>query len=295
MAWVPVDTQMEVYFTSENCTIEGSVISFSGGQGVDSGWSVIVPSSIGNILRITALSYTAASGNSGNMYHHASIIVSCDGDEYTHVNEAPPYPDSNMSSNDPVDEFTTLEHTTRLVGSPCFYYIPTRVTSDFMYADEEFQFLIEIWVDGPTPPGGGGHKVYELDKGWSFDGNYIPHFVTFNWYFGENPTVYTTMQKVRIHGLAKGVTQLQVQTNGIQTDYREDFSEPEHLDLKSPYEFVSEEYIPATNYADLSNRGLAIQVKFEGRNTDLERPEPVHALQVLIPQSSPQGSGFSSN
>jgi hypothetical protein len=103
------------------------------------------------------------------------------------------------------------------------------------------------------------------------------------------------MQKVRIHGLAKGIANLQVQTNGIQTDYREDFSSPEYFELQSPYQFVSSEFIPATQYADLANRGLAIQLKFEGRNTDALLPEPSHVLQVLVPQSSPQGSGFSAN
>src|SRR5690606_23393567 len=107
----------------------------------------------------------------------------------------------------------------------------------------------QVWVDDPVS--GGGHYVYELDRGWTFDGLYIPHFIVFNWYFGENPTVYTTMQKVRLHGLAKGITNLQVQTNGIQTDYREDFSEPELLTLKHPYDFVMSEFIPSTNYADL--------------------------------------------
>ena len=140
-----------------------------------------------------------------------------------------------------------------------------------------------------------GYYVYELNKGWTFDGFYIPHYIILNWYFGENPTVYKTMQKVRVHGLAKGTTTLQVQTNGIQTDYRQDFSEPEHFDLKNPYELIYEEFVPATEYADLSNRGLAIQIKFEGRNTNALLPEPSHVLQVLVPQTSPSGNGFSSN
>lgn len=29
--------------------------------------------------------------------------------------------------------------------------------------------------------------VQEFEKGWSFDGKYIPHFVELNWYFGDNP------------------------------------------------------------------------------------------------------------
>lgn len=139
------------------------------------------------------------------------------------------------------------------------------------------------------------YDVYELDRGWSFDGKYIPHFAIFNWYFGDNPTVYKTMQKMRIHGLAKGITKLNVHTNGIQTTYREDWSGAEELDLENPYEYVSPEFVPATEYADLANRGLAIQLKFEGRNTDLDQPEPAHVLQVLIPQTTPEGSGFSSN
>ncbi len=163
---------------------------------------------------------------------------------------------------------------------------------------------IEMIPDAVTPPGPGpgsgsnvteGYYVYELDRGWTFDGMYIPHFIIFNWYFGENPTVYTTMQKIRVHGLAKGIANLQVQTNGIQTDYREDFTGAEQFTFKSPYEFVSEEFISATNYADLANRGLAIQLKFQGSNTNALLPEPAHVLQVLIPQSSPDGSGFTSN
>lgn len=49
--------------------------------------------------------------------------------------------------------------------------------------------------------------VYELDRGWSFDGEYI-HFLELNWFFGENPFVLDTIQKIRIHGLVKGVVNL---------------------------------------------------------------------------------------
>ena len=164
----------------------------------------------------------------------------------------------------------------------------------------------DIWpMNDPVWPVAGGSSsslnpadgffVYELDKGWTFDGLYIPHFVVFNWYFSDNPVVYKSMQKVRVHGLAKGVAKLQLQTNGIQTDYREDFSQPELLNFATAEEYIEDEFLPATNYADLSNRGLAIQLKVEGSNTDLQAPEPAHVLQVLIPQTSPEGSGFSSN
>lgn len=137
--------------------------------------------------------------------------------------------------------------------------------------------------------------VYELEKGWSFDGWYIPHFVELNWYFGDNPVVYHTIHKLRVHGLTKGDIQLQVSANGMQTTYESDYTAEEYLDLRSPYEFVSEDFYPTTETTDLENRGLSIQLKFEGRNTDITRPEPSHVLQVLVVQSTPEGSGFTAN
>lgn len=138
--------------------------------------------------------------------------------------------------------------------------------------------------------------VYELDKGWTFDGNYIPHFLVLNWYFGDNPVDYTSIQKVRIHGLSRGKCNLQMSTSGIQQDgYEEEFTEPQWIDLPRNPKLISAELLPETNYTDTANRGLAIQMKFEGRNTNLTLPEPGHVIQVLVVQASPPGTGFRSN
>lgn len=137
--------------------------------------------------------------------------------------------------------------------------------------------------------------VYELEKGWSFDGYYIPHFLELNWYFGDNPVDYHAIQKLRIHGLTKGRTYLQVSTNGMQTDYSSDYSTPQYIDLPKAPTFVTSGFQPITNYADLADRGLAIQMKFEGRNTDITKPEPAHVIQVLVVQSSPQSTGARGN
>lgn len=49
------------------------------------------------------------------------------------------------------------------------------------YAD----YLIDVLVeDTPEPEEPSkGYPVYEMEKGWSFDGNFIPHFVELNWLF----------------------------------------------------------------------------------------------------------------
>ncbi len=137
--------------------------------------------------------------------------------------------------------------------------------------------------------------VYELEKGWSFDGYYIPHFVELNWYFGEDPVTYRTIQKIRIHGLSKGRAYLQVRTNGMETEYLAPYSSAQYIDLPKDTTFVASDFAPVTNYADSANHGIGIQMKFEGRNTDITLPEPPHVLQVLVVQSSPPGTGGRAN
>lgn len=137
--------------------------------------------------------------------------------------------------------------------------------------------------------------VYELEKGWSFDGYYIPHYLELNWYFGDDPVTYHTIQKLRVHGLSKGRTYLQLRTNGMQTDYSPDWSSAQYLDFPVHPVHIVDEFYPATNYTDSSNRGLSIQMRFEGRNTDITLPEPAHVLQVLATQSSPDDTGFRAN
>src|SRR5690606_38922189 len=141
-----------------------------------------------------------------------------------------------------------------------------------------FRMTVYVWDEddppgpGPSPASSRGH-VYELDRGWSFDGMYIPHFLELNWYFGDDPFTDKTIQKVRIHGLAKGRTQLQLAVAGMQHEYDSDYTEPQYIDLPRNAAFISTDYIPTTNYVDSSNWGVSLQLKFEGRNCDLMRPE----------------------
>lgn len=141
------------------------------------------------------------------------------------------------------------------------------------------------------------YYVYELDKGWTFDGYYIPCFVELNWYFGEDPFTDKTVQKVRIHGLAKGHSnvQLSVSNLSINKDYEENYTEAQLIPLPRNPKELSTEFIPVTNYVDSSNWGIALQMKFEGSNLNIELPEPMHVLQVLAFQMTPRGSGHRIN
>ena len=156
-------------------------------------------------------------------------------------------------------------------------------------------YNIDVFTDEvpPEPVGRATYPVYEMEKGWSFDGNYIPHFLELNWYWGDNPVDMTGLQKVRVHGLTKGFTKLELAVNGMETDmldYLPYYSEPQIIDLpRQPY-FVNPDYQPVTNYTDTAARGLSVQMKFTGRNQDIVRPEPSHVIQVLVIQAVPTGA-----
>lgn len=138
--------------------------------------------------------------------------------------------------------------------------------------------------------------VYEMEKGDSFDGDYIPHFLELNWFFGDNPVDFKGLQKIRIHGLSKGQAKLQVATNSMATDmmdYEPFYSEAQFVDLPRRAKLLTSDYFSATNYTDVAARGISVQLKFSGRNTDITMPEPSHVIQVLVLQAT--GTGARSN
>lgn len=144
---------------------------------------------------------------------------------------------------------------------------------------------------GPTP-------VMEFEKGYSFDGEYIPHYLEMNWWFGDNPVTMTSIQKLRIHGLSKGYNKLSLAVNSMETDgldYDPWYTEPQHIDLPRNPRHTVKDYYPVTNYTDTASRGVSTQMKFEGREVDMLSPEPPHVIQVLVLQSSPADAGASIN
>lgn len=140
---------------------------------------------------------------------------------------------------------------------------------------------------------GESNQVFGLEQGNSFDGQYISHSFETNWYFGEAPVIYTGIQKLRLHGLSKGYTKMNAFAAGIQEDYS--FGEnvfsttAESLNLPRTAGNIYNDLLPTTNICNLSNRGLGVQLRFVGSNTDLTKPEPGHIIQVMVIYSRPGG------
>ena len=306
MAWVLLeDSSVTPSFSAweDNAYLQGSTVVYdrAGGARVWTEWSMTFPEP--RRMRLTWLEYGAASGRSGLGYHRGQIQVHGPGLFEIFDNEAPPYPSTTLPDSSGVTSFLPGEIDTGDYGTDSrvsgIYYRDTMAGS--LPADDHYILLIEVWEDDEPPPDPEpepdpgpsveGYHVYELDRGWSFDGYYIPHFAELNWYFADNPFVDKSIQKVRIHGLAKGHAKLSLAVAGMQHEYDSDYTEPQYIDLPLNAPHISTEYFPTTNYVDSSNWGVSLQLKFEGRNCDLMRPEPSHVLQVLALQGSPQENG----
>lgn len=138
-------------------------------------------------------------------------------------------------------------------------------------------------------------QVFALECGNSFDGDYIPHQFDINWYTPGNPGQFHTLKRVRAHGLSRGVANINVYAVGPQTDFYFLGNEwstdtvPLNMPRTNPIGIVSD-LQPVTNITDLAARGLAIQVRVEGSNTNLALIEPTHVVQVLILFTSPAGA-----
>lgn len=170
-----------------------------------------------------------------------------------------------------------------------YRFIPIAHTSQVDATGTERIFMAHYNLESPVS----SLYVYSMEQGDSFDGNYIPHMFETNWYFGDNPTMYRGIQKLRVHGLSKGYSLIDVYSAGIDNDYGFGTNifqtTPEPLNLPRTVGNIYNELLPVTNICNLANRGLGIQLRFKGRNTDLTKPEPGHIMQVMVIYSRPSG------
>lgn len=176
-----------------------------------------------------------------------------------------------------------------LITDTLYKLVPICSTSEVDREGVERTYVAHYNADSPVE----SDHVYSLDSGNSFDGNYIPHYFDTNWYFGEAPIQYMGIQKVRLHGLSRGYTKLDIFAAGIQNDYSfggNVFSTTaEPINLPRTPGNIYNELLPVTNIANLANRGIGIQLRFKGQNTDLTKPEPSHVAQVMVVYSRPGG------
>lgn len=125
--------------------------------------------------------------------------------------------------------------------------------------------------------------VYQLDRGWGFDGVRFPHNFDISHVFERGGTHYINVAKVRAYGKGYGLSSLNLKAAGIEGDFDvayhsriQDISLPRNLDLMTPA------MRNVTNIVDSANRGLGIKLGIYGTELTPTQTEPSHVIQVLV-------------
>lgn len=143
-------------------------------------------------------------------------------------------------------------------------------------------------TDAGSSPAELGQFVYEFDSGWSFDGNYIPHYAELNPYYGESPTSSKTLKGVVVEGSTTGVANigLRVGEGLVPRDPDEGLhkiSMPE-----KPGRGLSTDSTPSDSVTQVQYRARSFIFRLEGVPKGssaiqrLNNPQPGYSIQALL-------------
>lgn len=138
--------------------------------------------------------------------------------------------------------------------------------------------------------------VFELERGWSFDGQDFPARATINLSYLEEPFDYDQVRKIEIHGLDYNNTTLFA---GFGTKYGEEMSYT-GMSLGSTYTpagrnvagTLSTDYTPWAKMVNCATRGRPLYFKLKNSSTatggeGTSAIEPPHILQALLVHYNP--------
>lgn len=138
--------------------------------------------------------------------------------------------------------------------------------------------------------------VFELEKGWSFDGQDFPARLTMNLSFLETPFDYDQIRKIELHAVDYNNTTLFA---GFGTKYGEEGSYT-GMTLGSTYVpagrnvagTIALDYTPFSKMINVASRGRPLYLKFKNSSTatgdtSASAIEPPHILQALLVQYTP--------
>lgn len=205
----------------------------------------------------------------------------------------------NLNSAESVPQFTFLRYGFNFGGS----FIPLTPICMSHTTDETVTERIHIghWNrNGSTTSAENSATLFkyafELEKGWSFDGQDFPAYMTVNLSFLESPFDYDNIRKVDLHGLDYNNTTLFAAAG---TKYSEEKTYS-GMDFSSTYvpagrnvaDTVGTDYTPFNKVIQTAMRGRPIYLKLKNTTTatggfDSCVIEPPHILQALLVYHTP--------
>lgn len=167
------------------------------------------------------------------------------------------------------------------------------VSCDNAFAQNASTFVVDITAQ---------RYVYELDRGWGFDGQPIQAYITTTPMFFDNPFVIDNIRKVRVHGQSFGAASINLQ---VSNDYSndnfsyglnsgttwpaQDISLPRGAFTSTSITQLSGDWQFNTNIANVGARGNSFQLQFYTAPTVAEPPHILQSLQFMITENKANG------
>jgi len=205
----------------------------------------------------------------------------------------------NMNSTEDAPRFTFLLYGLDF-GVDFVPLLPIAHTSSVDSTGTE-RVHVAHWDRGSTSAGAENSPtlfkyVFEMEKGWSFDGQDFPARLTMNLSFLETPFDYDQIRKVELHAADYNNTTLFA---GFGTKYGEEGSYT-GMTLGSTFVpggrntagGVALDYTPFAKMINVASRGRPLYLKFKNSSTatgdtSASAIEPPHILQALLVQYTP--------
>lgn len=157
--------------------------------------------------------------------------------------------------------------------------IPRASSSEIDHVGRE-----RLFVAGYKLPSSGSWRVFELDSGWGFDGEWFPHHLELTPIFPSNGTNMGSVDQIRMHGQSKGLATLNVRVEGVEESYMDPFTyNTQDLSMPINPERYKPTLYPSMSIVDHASWGLGLKILIQGTEpANLTEIEPSHICQVLL-------------
>lgn len=178
--------------------------------------------------------------------------------------------------------------------------VPFAWTSNVADSGKERVFVVwddvlaaaNVLVDGTAMTTPQNDRIYELDRGWGFDGSTFEFYFDLAHLFPSQGLAHTQVDKVRMYGMGHGMATLALNAAGVEEDFEQDYTtNTQDISMPASTGNFFSVMRPVTSIIDHQNWGLGIKLRV-GNSTaaGLTTTEPPHICQVMIAYVNQVGS-----
>lgn len=176
-----------------------------------------------------------------------------------------------------------------------YKYIPFAWTSELADTMKEHMFVAwdyvaaqnNVQVNGEALPIPNSKRVYELDRGWGFNGVMMEAWFDLAFMFPTKGVQTTSVEKARMFGMSHGYNKLDLKSAGMEKDFEQTYhTAVQDISMPSTTGAYYSTMRPVTAIVDQANWGLGIKLRINNTtapgSADTEPPVICQVLNLHV-------------